>query len=77
MENMKLQTTDGSTVTVSVEEIANAISNEGILDSTEEQRPYFYLAALALDTMNNDEYDIHRTLREYINNESTVREHRV
>lgn len=57
-----------TTVDIDLDEVANRIGEEYILgDQVSEQG---YLAALALETMEDDDYDIERTLIEFIENTS-------
>jgi len=60
------------TVDASLDEISDALGNDYILSDTAEGREFAYLAALALETQDNDSYDIERTLMEFIRNEDTL-----
>lgn len=71
METIDVMTTDGDLVTVSTEEIANGLSDELIM-SQFDRKEFAYLSALALEAMENEQYDIDRALAEFIRNEETT-----
>ena len=56
---------------VSIDELADRISYQYIIQG-DSDREFAYLAALALETKLNDEYDIERTLSEFIRNTSAL-----
>lgn len=54
-------------VTASQEELAEQIGSQGIMDSSDSSRPFYYLAALALEC-EDDDYTIEETLVEFVEN---------
>lgn len=71
MKTIDVMTTDGDLVTVSTKEIANGLSDELIM-SQFDRKEFAYLSALALEAMENEQYDIDRALAEFIRNEETT-----
>jgi len=57
-------------VSVSVERLHEELGNQGILgdDVPRDEADFFYLAALSLGTRDDEQYDINRTLMEFIRN---------
>lgn len=61
------------TVEVDIDRLHSAICEHGITGNEDGgEVPYFYLAALALGCHNDEEYDLNRTLMEFINNSSEL-----
>ena len=71
METIDVKTVNGETVTVSVEEVANGLSNTFILSDFDE-KGFAYLSALSLEAMENEQYDLYRALSEFIRNSSEL-----
>lgn len=73
MSKLLLTGSDGDvSVEVTLDAIAKELGEQYILNSDEEQPEFAYLAALALETYNEDRYSIEDTLMEFIRNTSAL-----
>lgn len=70
MEIELIPTDSDVNVSVSTERISDELGRQGILgdDVSREDSAYFYLASIALGTQDDEQYDLNRTLMEYIRN---------
>lgn len=69
MESLDLNPEDDDlTVEVSLTSLHRAIGKQGILNEDEENPEYFYMAALALECSQDDDYPIDATVMEFIRN---------
>lgn len=59
-------------VTVSLDRLYAELGNQGILGDEVDGREFIYLAALALEAREKDNYDINDTLMEFIRNSGAV-----
>lgn len=50
------------------EELAEQIGSQGIMNSSSGSRPFYYLAAIALECEQDDDYTIEDTLIEFVEN---------
>lgn len=71
MESIDIAPTDSElTVEVSVERLEAELCEQGILGKNVDNYDFAYLAAIALGTWDDKQYDIYATLMEFIRNSS-------
>lgn len=54
---------------LSTRQLSREIGDQLIIEGDDEERMHGFLAGIAFDTLNNDEYDMPRTLMEFLRNE--------
>ena len=73
METIEVVTDeDGVSLEISLTALADMVGEQKILRPDKSIRPFGYLAALALETAERNDYDIERTLMEFIRNSSSI-----
>lgn len=57
------------TIEVDIDDLHKEFCRQGITEGEGEDPAYFYLAALALECRDDEDYDLHDTLMEFIRHE--------
>lgn len=70
---IELTPTDSEvTVTVSTDRIAEELGEQGVLGDDVASTEFFYLSALALETREDDRYDVERAIMEFLRNSRAI-----
>lgn len=72
MNNGRVTIDAETTVDVSLEELGERLGEQYILEGERDERAFGFLAAIALETMNDSSYDIEDTIMEFIRNTDSI-----